>query len=348
MNIEKRTRAFVELGDFLTDFLSERKNQKQADRYSELDETVKKCFVYNGWFTESNVLKALAGIRQYLLENDLREFAKEVKEPSAPKTIAVIMAGNIPAVGFHDLLCVLLSGHNILIKLSSDDGLLIPFLISQLISYEPSFKEKVQFTEGKLKGFDAVIATGSDNSARYFKQYFDKYPHIIRRNRSSVAILSGKETKQDLEKLGHDIFDFFGLGCRSVSKLFVPKNYNFDPFYEAMFGFANVMDNKKYANNHDYQHAVYLLNQVKFLDNNFLIIRENESLHSPVSVIYYEYYGSIDHLSQKLAMLEPELQCVVTNIPLSVSTCLPGTAQCPSVFTFADNINTLRFLNNFG
>jgi len=346
MLIEKRILAFIELGKFLEDFLSGRKNISNTDKYIQLDETIEKCFIYNGWFTKANVTKALKGISMLLQESDLKEFSKQIKEPASSKTVAVIMAGNIPAVGFHDFMCVLLSGHKILAKLSSDDKWLIPFLADILIEIEPSFKEKIAYAEGKLQNFDAVIATGSNNSAMHFKQYFEKYPHIIRKNRSSVAVLSGKETKEDLALLGNDVFDYFGLGCRSVSKLFVPKGYKFDAFFESIFHFGDVMDNKKYANNHDYHSAIYLLNQEKFLDNNFLIIKQSDSLHSPVGVLFYEEYSSLSEINEKLTSLEPELQCIVTNMGLSVNKFNPGTAQCPSVSTFADNTNTLAFLNN--
>ncbi|MGZ3864325.1 MAG: acyl-CoA reductase [Bacteroidia bacterium] len=347
MILRKRIEAFVELGNFINDYLGERKTGNYRDKYDLLDQAVRSSFTYNGWFTEENVLRAFKGISAYLNEKDLNEFAKQVKEPSSPKTVAVIMAGNIPMVGFHDFLCVLLSGNKILIKPSSDDKILIPFLAKVLVEIEPEFRGFISYAEGKLQGFDAVIATGSDNSAGYFKQYFGKYPHIIRKNRSSVAVLSGLETKEELALLGHDIFDYFGMGCRSVSKLFVPAGYKFDTFFESIFPFADVMDNKKYANNHDYYSAIYLLNQQKFLDNNFLIIKESPDLHSPVSVLYYEEYADKGQIEQKLAALEPELQCVVTNIGLSVSISPIGAAQCPTLFNFADNVNTLSFLNNF-
>ena len=347
MIIKKRVEAFVKLGEFLNDYLSERKDTSSGGKYAQFDETVRKCFIYNGWFTEDCVLKALKGIALLLQSGDLIEFAKQIKEPSSPKTVAVIMAGNIPAVGFHDFLCVLLSGNKILLKLSSDDKLLIPFFADILIGIEPSLKENISFAEGKIQNFDAVIATGSNNSALYFKQYFEKYPHIIRKNRSSVAVLTGNESREELNLLGNDIFDYFGLGCRSVSKVYVPKGYKFDTLFESIFSFADVMDNKKYANNHDYQSAIFLLNQQPFLDNNFLIIKQSNDLHSPVAVLYYEEYESITEMNKKLTLLEPELQCIVTNTPLSVNTYAPGTAQCPSVFIFADNTNTLAFLNNF-
>ncbi|MGZ3866733.1 MAG: acyl-CoA reductase [Bacteroidia bacterium] len=347
MIIRKRIEAFAELGDFIKDFLGERKNIKNSAKYEMLDHAVGSSFTYNGWFTRENVLMALRNISSYLNEKDLSEFSKQIREPSSSKTVAVIMAGNIPMVGFHDFLCVLLSGNKILVKNSSDDKLLIPFLAKVLVEIAPEFTDFISFAEGKLQGFDAVIATGSDNSASYFKQYFGKYPHLIRKNRSSVAVLSGKETMEELALLGHDIFDYFGLGCRSVSKLYVPRGYKFDSFYESIFSFADVMDNKKYANNHDYYSAIYLLNQHIFLDNNFLIVKESADLHSPVSVLYYEEYSDLAQLTQKLTELEPELQCIVTNIGLSVSILPLGTSQCPTLFNFADNVNTLSFLNKF-
>lgn len=347
MIIRKRIEAFAELGNFIKDYLGDRKVSENSARYEILDHAVNSSFTYNGWFTRENVRMALKNISSYLNEKDLSEFSRQVKEPSSPKTVAVIMAGNIPMVGFHDFLCVLLSGNKILIKPSSDDKLLIPFLAKVLVEIEPGFADFISYAEGKLQGFDAVIATGSDNSAGYFKQYFSKCPHIIRKNRSSIAVLSGKETREELALLGHDIFDYFGMGCRSVSKLFVPQGYKFDTFFECIFPFGEVMDNKKYANNHDYYSAIYLLNQHKFLDNNFLIIKESTDLHSPVSVLYYEEYSDLAQLTQKLQELEPELQCIVTNIGLSVSILPIGTSQCPTLFNFADNVNTLSFLNNF-
>ena len=344
--MEKRVQAFLKLKDFLSDFLGERKNSSFKAKYERLDELIKETYSYNGWFTDEFVKKALIGIVQILEPNNLKEFIKEIKEPKAPKTVAVIMAGNIPAVGFHDFMCVLLSGNKILIKPSSDDKILITFFAEFLMEIEPFFKDYILFTDGRLVNFDAVIATGSNNSALYFEKYFGKYPHIIRKNRTSVAILTGNETTQELNLLGNDIFDYFGLGCRNVSKLYVPKGYNFNKFYESIFSFSEIIQNKKYANNHEYNRAIYLLNQEKFLDNNFLILRETNSLHSPIAVLFYEQYESLEEISQKLNGLEEELQCVVSNTKLSIKTISLGKSQSPTIFDFSDNINTLYFLNN--
>src|SRR6185437_195226 len=270
--MEKRVQVFLKLKDFLSDFLGERTNSSYKAKYEQLEGLIKETYSYNGWFTDEFVKKAMKSIVQLLEPTNLKKFIKEIKEHKAPKTVAVIMAGNIPAVGFHDFVCVLLSGNKILIKPSSDDKILITFFAEFLMEIEPSLKDNILFTDGRLVNFDAVIATGSNNSALYFEKYFGKYPHIIRKNRTSVAILTGNETTEELNQLGNDIFDYFGLGCRNVSKLYVPKGYNFNKFYESIFSFSEIIQNKKYANNHEYNRAIYMLNQEKFLDNNFLIL----------------------------------------------------------------------------
>jgi acyl-CoA reductase LuxC len=343
--MEKEASAFWKLKDFLSDFLQERKNPLYQNKYTELDNLVEQCYLYNGWFTKENVLKALQGIVLLLEENKLKEFCKQINKAKNHKIVAVIMAGNIPAVGFHDFMCVLLSGNKILIKPSSDDKFLITFFADFLKEVESLFNDRIDFAEGKLQNFDAVIATGSNNSSLYFERYFGKYPHIIRKNRSSVAILSGKESRGELTLLGNDVFDYYGLGCRNVSKLFVPKGYKFDIFYESVFGFSEVLMNKKYANNHEYNRAIYLLNREKFLDNNFLIIRESNSLHSPIGVLFYEEYESVDKVSERIKEQEEELQCIVSSLPLPFNTISFGETQSPFIHDFSDNINTLDFLN---
>jgi hypothetical protein len=340
--MEKQLNAFIKLDAFLGEYLGGRRDAE----HQQLDELIDRCFQHNGWFNRPNVLRALEGIAFMLREKELREFAAQAKPLINPKTVALIMAGNIPAVGFHDLLCVLLSGHNALVKLSSDDALLIPYFVERLTRFEPSIAQQVRFAEGKLERFDAVIATGSNNSARYFGHYFGKYPHIIRKNRTSVAVLSGKETSEELGALGHDIFDYFGLGCRNVSKVFVPAGYKPDILFEGLFPFSYVIENKKYANNYEYNRALYLLNREPFLDNNFLMMKQSRDLHSPVGVLFYEEYANAGAVKQRLQETEADIQCVVTNMALSVTKEPLGAAQKPSVFTFADNVNTIAFLNN--
>ncbi|MEO8761406.1 MAG: acyl-CoA reductase [Bacteroidia bacterium] len=343
--IEKRVQAFLKLNHFLADFLGDRKNASYKAKFEALDHCISESYSYNGWFSTDYVLKALRGILVMLEETKLREFVAEIKEPKTPKTVAVIMAGNIPVVGFHDFMCVMLSGNKILVKPSSDDKILITFFADFIQEIEPLFKDYILFTDGRMNNFDAVIATGSNNSALYFEKYFGKYPHIIRKNRTSVAVLTGKETTEELALLGNDIFDYYGLGCRNVSKIYVPKGYNFNLLYESVFSFGEIIQNKKYGNNHEYNRAIYLLNQDKFLDNNFLIIKESDSLHSPIAVLFYEQYENMEEVSAKLKTMEEDLQCVVSGKEISIKTISFGKTQEPSIFDFSDNINTIQFLN---
>lgn len=346
MNLTTRTKAFVELGNFINRHYTKDWLPKEEKFHNDLQALTNIAYSYNGWFTEPNIQQALLGISFMLKENELNEFAKKIVEPVQPKKVAVIMAGNIPAVGFHDMLCVLLSGHNILIKVSSDDPALIPFLAGMLIYYEKDFAPRVNFSEARLVNFDAVIATGTNNTAKHFEYYFGKYPSIIRKNRSSIAVLNGKETKEELTLLGKDIFDYFGLGCRNVCKIFVPEGYVFDSLFEAVYDYKFVLDNKKYNNNYEYNRAIYLLDLVPFLDNNFLMIRESKELHAPTSVIYYETYQTNDELIRAINDMQSNLQCVVSNFELAnIKTTALGQTQQPSVFDFADNVNTLDFLS---
>jgi hypothetical protein len=252
------------------------------------------------------------------------------------------MAGNIPLVGFHDLLCVLISGHMAQIKLSSKDSKLPSYIIKHLLWLEPGFEKNISVTEGKLHDFDAVIATGSDNSARYFHQYFGKYPNIIRKNRTSVAVLSGNESTQELSQLGEDVFSYFGLGCRNVSKIYAPVGYDFTLLLDAWQGFHDIIHHHKYSNNYDYQKSILLVNRLPFLDNGFVLLQENERLVSPISVVYTESYTTPKNLHEKLSAIREKIQCITGNgdsfIPF-------GQAQYPSLGDYADQIDTLKFLS---
>lgn len=346
MTLQLRIQAFVQLGKFINEHFINQPQSKHAKFHADLTQLIDIAYQYNGWFTPNEVNRALSGIALMLNEKELVEFSKQIIEPKQAKTVAVIMAGNIPAVGFHDLMCVLLSGHNILIKASSDDTALITFLAGMLIYFEPNFAERINFSDGKLTNFDAVIATGSNNTAKHFDYYFSKYPNIIRKNRSSIAILNGKETKEELAELGKDIYHYYGLGCRNVSKLYVPENYKFDSLFEAVFDYSYVLDNKKYNNNYEYNRAIYLLDLVPFLDNNFLMITENKGLHAPTSVLFFEYYTNEQSLVENITPLKDNLQCIVSNFKLTNLNTLPlGKTQEPTIFDFADNVNTLQFLN---
>ena len=295
--------AFVKLGKLLVDFC-DNSNKTNSDWDNRLQETIAQAGYHNGWFTQENVVFALKQWGELLTEGNLTNWLSDytVDSKQQSKTVAIIMAGNIPLVGFHDFISVLLTGHKVLAKLSSNDKILLPFLADYLIHCEKTLRDKIEFTDQRLKGFDAVIATGSNNTGRYFEYYFGKHPNIIRKNRNSIAVISGKESKEELQPLGEDVFRYFGLGCRSVSKLFVPKGYNFAHFFEAIFDYDSVLNTSKYANNYDYNKAVYLMSDFKLYDNNFLLLKEDESYGSPIGTLYYEYYESLEELQKKLQL----------------------------------------------
>jgi hypothetical protein len=344
MNLGTRIQAFVESGLFIKrHFNTEQRKPQESGLHEGLDHLIGVAQTYNGWFIKEFVKESLLNIAQMLDRQGLQDFAKNIKEPKDQKTVAMIMAGNIPMVGFHDLLCVILSGHKALIKLSSDDNVLMPFFVKLLEHYEPEIKELVRYAENKLTNFDAVIATGSNNTSNYFEYYFGKYPHIIRKNRTSVAVLTGDESEEDLKNLGKDIFTYYGLGCRNVSKLLVLKGYKFDTVFEALLDYKFVIDNKKYANNYDYNRAVYLLNAEPFLDNNFVMIKPDNGLFSPVSVIFSQEFDSDADVESYLKANSPLLQCVVgkgaDHVPF-------GYSQRPVITEFADKVNTIDFLVN--
>jgi hypothetical protein len=300
---------------------------------------------YNAWFTPQSAQMAVHAIAVMLNKRDLEKWLEN--ESGNPEikmhSIGLILAGNIPIVGFHDILCVLASGHKALIKLSSQDQKFIPYILNKLIEIEPAFQLQISYID-RLKDFDAVIATGSNNTSRYFDYYFSKVPHIIRKNRNSVAILNGEESKEDLKALGHDIFDYFGLGCRNVSKLYVPKDYVFEEFFESIEEFKSVADHHKYNNNYDYNKSIFLVNLDKHLDNGFILLKEDSRFVSPLAVLYYEEYHNIEQLESELIKNEDLIQCVVSNSKLPLSTVPFGQSQCPGLVDYADGVDTMKFL----
>ena len=300
---------------------------------------------HNGWFTPEQVYFALQSWAEALTEDNLNEWLSKYDFSNVqPKTVGLILAGNIPLVGFHDFLSVLFSGHKVLVKLSSNDQKLLPFLAKYMISVQPDLENSITFVEGKLENFDAVIATGSNNTARYFEYYFKDKPSIIRKNRNSVAVLNGNETKEDLIGLGEDIFRYFGLGCRNVSKLFVPKGYDFKEFFEAIYQYGDIIHYEKYANNYDYNKAVFLMSLYQLLDNEFLTLKEDTSYASPISSLFYEFYDDLETVQQRLQEDEEKIQCIVSNNLIANS--IPfGTTQKPKLWDYADNVDTLTFLN---
>ncbi|SHG19754.1 Acyl-CoA reductase (LuxC) [Salegentibacter echinorum] len=346
MTIEERKLHFIKLGEFLGEFTLINKDSAKKDTrnnvfYNELNHKISQAVHYNGWFTRDNVIFSLQQWSEALTKPNLDKWLKDYSlAPKTPKTVAVIMAGNIPLVGFHDFLSVLISGHHVLVKQSSNDKQLLPVIAAYLMDIAPEFEDRIHFSEEKLENFDAVIATGSDNTARYFEYYFSKKPSIIRKNRNSVAVLSGDENKKELEALGKDIFRYFGLGCRNVSKLYVPKNYDFKAFFEAIFPWKDLLNSAKYANNYDYNKAVYLMSDFKLLDNGFLVLKKDEGFGSPIASLFYEEYENKEKLQEILKRQEDKLQCVVGQ-SFEVDF---GETQTPKLWDYADGVDTLKFL----
>ncbi len=302
---------------------------------------------YNAWFTAENVTKAVKSIGQMLNKHDLDKWlsAYQINE-GEPKKVGLILAGNIPLVGFHDVLCVLITGNFALIKSSSQDARLLKYVLELLGAIEPAFLERYSFIE-RLENFDAVIATGSNNTSRYFEYYFGKVPNIIRKNRSSIAVLAGNETTEQLHTLGHDIFDYFGLGCRNVSKLLVPKGYNFNLFFESIEAYNDIINHNKYNNNYFYNKSIYLVNSDKHLDNNFLLLKEDTRLASPLAVMYFEYYDDLEAVESKLNGDAEQIQCVVSAAPLNINSQVVdfGQSQQPKLWDYADGVDTMVFLS---
>ena len=343
--------SFVELGNFLRQF-SEEGNVKSASVlqndlfFDDFANLIELSQSHNGWFTPEQVQFSIQSWAKALTEDNLNQWLSNYDfSKIESKKVGLVLAGNIPLVGFHDFLSVLISGHDVLVKTSSNDQHLLKFLAKYLISIQPELNSKITFVEGKLEGFDAVIATGSNNTARYFEYYFKDKPSIIRKNRNSVAVLDGTETFEDLVGLGEDIFRYFGLGCRNVSKLFVPKGYNFDNFFKAMYEYRDVIQYEKYANNYDYNKAVFLMSNFQLLDNEFLTIKEDVSYASPISSVFYEFYENLEEIATRLNADAEQIQCVVSKnlIPNSVAF---GQTQQPKLWDYADNVDTLAFLNN--
>ncbi|MFT6866996.1 MAG: hypothetical protein ACJA08_001834 [Cyclobacteriaceae bacterium] len=329
MTCEERISAFIQLGDKLTHFNLE-----------ELTEIGFRAAQENAWFIPANTHRSVEGIAKMLEKDKLDKWLSAYSlECEVPKIVGVVMAGNIPLVGFHDLMCVLLSGNFAAVKTSSQDTFLVKWIINLILEIEPRFKKSVEIRE-RLTNIDAVIATGSDNTARYFEYYFKDIPHIIRKNRSSIAVLSGNETAEELKNLGKDIFWYFGLGCRNVSKVLVPKDYKADFFFESIQEFEEVGNHHKYRNNYDYNKSIYLVNREPHLDNGFLLWRESDTLVSPISVLFAQQYDDQSEIDRYIATNKEKIQCIVGKDYITF-----GKAQLPDPWDYADNVDTLTFLD---
>ncbi len=349
MDLQQRINAFVKLGEFIgqfsTDGFQNNENVSANNLFFEgFKHQIKLAHEHNGWFTKENISFSLMGWSKSLNNHSIEQWLTPYKfENVIPKKVAIIMAGNIPLVGFHDFISVLISGHSVIVKQSSNDKHLLPYLAKYLEYIEPDFKGTITFTEEKLTNFDAVIATGSDNTSRYFEHYFRGKPSIIRKNRNSVAILTGKETDEELTALSEDIFRYYGLGCRNVSKLFVPKDYDFDAFFKGLYEWHPIINQNKYANNYDYNKAVYLMSEFDLLENGFLMIKEDVSYGSPIATLFYEYYNDLEALKKHVKENSQNIQCVVSKGIIEDSVAF-GQTQKPNLWDYADNVDTIAFL----
>ena len=341
MNIEKQISGLCKLSTYIKEFI-----EKNPANFTEDDERfssiLRKSEIENSWFTVENQKISLMQWADLLTEKNIKKWLAEYQMAKAPKKVGLILAGNIPLVGFHDVISVILSQHIPVIKLSSKDKTMLPFLLSKWNEFSED-SIQYEFTE-RLTDYDAVIATGSNNTARYLEYYFKDSLSIIRKNRTSVAVLKGDETVEELELLAEDIFRYFGLGCRNVTRLFIPHDFLIDKIFESFLNFKNVINHHKYANNYEYNRAIYLLNAERFWDNNFVMLKEDEALFSPLSVLNFSRYEDIQEVHTFINENEKEIQAIVAKPELGFDSIDFGEAQNPSLDTYADKVDTMKFL----
>ncbi|MCY0978268.1 acyl-CoA reductase [Chryseobacterium wangxinyae] len=341
MNIEKQVLGLIKLSEYIKAYLL--KDSEDYNEYdSEFEMILKKSEIENPWFTMDNQKFALKQWSDLLTKDNINSWLSSYSPSKTTKKVGLILAGNIPLVGLHDVISVIVSNHSPLIKLSSKDKQMLPFLLKKWKEFSDNEIE-YEFVE-RLVDFDAVIATGSNNTARYLEFYFKNHLSIIRKNRTSVAVIKGDETEEELKLLAQDIFRYFGLGCRNVTRLFIPEDFVIDLVFESFIDFKEVINHNKYANNYDYNRAVYLLNQDKFWDNNFVMLKEDEKLFSPLSVIHFSRYSSLEGVKNFINENEKNIQCVVGKNDLGIETVNFGEAQNPGLDTYADNVDTMQFL----
>ncbi|MGN7707113.1 acyl-CoA reductase [Chryseobacterium sp. 22543] len=341
MNTENQVLGLIKLSDYIKAFLAKKPEDRNEDDV-DIELLLKRSEIENPWFTIDNQKFALQQWADLLTDENIKNWLGNYSTSKISKRVGLILAGNIPLVGFHDVMSVVLSNHIPVIKLSSKDKYMVPFLLKKWNEFS---NENVvfEFVE-RLENFDAVIATGSNNTARYLEYYFKNHLSIIRKNRTSIAVLKGDETEAELQLLAKDIFQYFGLGCRNVTRIFIPQDFVIDRLFESFVGFQDIINHNKYANNYDYNRAVYLLNQDKFWDNNFVMLKEDDKLFSPLSVINFSRYESLDDVKTFIAENEENIQCVVSKEELGLNAIRFGEAQNPGLDTYADNVDTMKFL----
>jgi len=340
LSLQARIAVLGKLGQWILEDKDERLGQ--AMRRSEME---------NSWFTQANIQRSLNAIaEEFLNPEKLNTWAAQYPvDGVSPRRVGLIMAGNIPLVGFHDWLCVFITGHTAVVKLSDKDKHLLPALLQALAAIEPASAAYTHLVgaEAPLRDFDAVIATGSNNTARYFEEYFGKYPHIIRRNRNSVAILSGQETDAELLALGADIVSYFGLGCRNVSKLYVPHGYNFEHLMEVLHEYREISLHNKWKNNFDYNFTLFILNKIPHYNNGCLLLTENSALQSRIASLNYEYYNDRYELEASLQSISDQIQCIVSAMSFpNLNTLAFGDTQHPGLKDYPDGVDVMQFLCN--
>ena len=344
MNLSERIASFEFLGNLLRMY----HEQSEEPALRPLQDAARHAFFQNPWFTPVQIRTALNSLGRVLTRENLERWISlyqlPATKPAIQRTIGVVMAGNIPAVGFHDFLCVLISGHRILAKLSASDDQILPGMAGVLCEYNPEWREMIIFTTGKLENFEAVIATGSTNTSRYFEYYFGRYPNIIRKNRNSVAVLNGQETESDLHALAGDILLYFGMGCRSISKVYVPHGYDFTPLIMAFEKFRDYADHNKFRNNYEYTRSILLVNQDMFMDNGFFLLKEDASITSRIAMLHYEFYRAVEEVVQNLHENMEFIQCIVSNMNLNINHIQCGDSQNPALWDYADGVDTMAFL----
>ncbi|KFF19619.1 acyl-CoA reductase [Chryseobacterium sp. JM1] len=341
MNIENQVLGLIKLSEYIKEFLA-KDSADYNDHDNEFESLLKRSEIENPWFTMENQKFALNEWTQLLTQENINNWIGNYSVSKASKRVGLILAGNIPLVGLHDVISVVVSGHIPLIKLSSKDKRMVPFLLEKWNEFSGG-TVPFEFVE-RLENFDAVIATGSNNTARYLEYYFKDHLNIIRKNRTSAAVLKGDETPEELQLLAEDIFRYFGLGCRNVTRIFIPEDFVIDRLFESFTGFQDIINHHKYANNYDYNRAVYLLNRDLFWDNNFVMLKEDDKLFSPLSVINFSRYPSLDEVKSFLAENEGDIQCIVAKEELGLDSIPFGEAQHPALNTYADNVDTMKFL----
>ncbi len=346
MYLNERIEAFDILSQKIKSLINNNAPKEEQILFNELLHKIERN---NIWFDQKNINYALSHLARQLSKDELIKWLSTYDDNiplKNPKRVAVILAGNIPLVGFHDFLCVLITGHIFVGKRSSQDKLLLPYIADLLININQDFKKYIFFKDYLKNEFDAIIATGGDNTFRYFEYYFSKYPHIFRKNRNSIAILDEKETDDDLQQLANDICLYYGKGCRNVSKLFVPTAYRFEKLINSLDRFRYMLENTKYFNNYQYYKTIYLMNNIEFIDTGFMMLLKNEALNAPVGVLYYEYYKDIKTIKPFINDNKDKIQCIVSSVE-DIENCIKfGLSQKPMLNDFADGTDTLRFLKN--